>query len=188
MEFLEALDQGTWNYFQALRASRPVLNQLMVGVGHLASLPVLVGLIVLAVGWLLYRRQSRQAALLAGLFLTAWLIAWAAQNLINRQRPQVFLHPLEAVQTSPSFPCEQTLLATVVYLSLPCLFGAPWRNRLIGAGAILVFLIGVSRMYVGQSYVTDVFAGLLVGYALALAFRSLVDDQGSGVRGRESAW
>jgi undecaprenyl-diphosphatase len=177
MELLEALDQGTWNYFQDVQTRRPILNWLMVRLGELSSLPVLIGIILLAAGWQLYRRQYRTAALLTGTFVASWLIAWLAQGALNRQRPQVFLRPLEPPRSSPSFPCDQTLLATTVFLSLACLAPSRWRKTLIGAAAILVLLIGVSRMYVGQSYVTDVFAGLLVGYALALVFRSLVDRE-----------
>jgi undecaprenyl-diphosphatase len=173
MEFLEALDQGTWNFFQDYQAGRPILNWIMVRLGELASLPILSGLTCLGVGFLLYRRRFRDAGLLVGLFVTACLIVWTTQAMIPRERPQVVPRPLEPIRASPSFPCEQTLLATVVFLCLPCLANGRVRQVGLAVGAILVMLVALSRMYVGQSFVTDVFAGLLMGYALALVFREL---------------
>jgi membrane-associated phospholipid phosphatase len=148
----------------------------MVALGKLASLEILIGVLLITGAWLVYQRQFRTAGQLLAVFAVGWLIAWGTQVVINRQRPQVFLNPIEAVGDAPSFPCEQTLLATVLYLSIPCLASRRWRQTLIGVGAILVFQIAVSRMYSGHSYVTDVFGGLLVGYALALVFRELQDE------------
>jgi membrane-associated phospholipid phosphatase len=173
MEFLESLDQGTWNFFQASHAQRPLLSQIMVWVNRLTAPPILAGLTALAGAILIYQRRLREAALLAAVFAGGCVLAYLTQQLIDRRMPQVLHNPLELPRTGPSFPCEQTLLATVVFLGLPGLALPPWRNRLIGAGAILVFLVGVSRIYVCHGYVTDVFASLLAGYALALTYRSL---------------
>jgi undecaprenyl-diphosphatase len=184
MEFLEALDQGTWNFFQQFQAGKPILNMIMVGLGQLSSLPISTGLLALGVGYLLYRRRWWDAALLAGIFGLACLIAWGTQAIVGRQRPQVVVQPLEPIRGSPTFPCDQTLLATVVFLSLPCLAGPRGRERGLAVGAILVMLIALSRMYVGQSFVTDVFASLLMGYALALTFRELAGERESRIEDR----
>ena len=174
MEFLEALDQGTWNWFQAHR-KQVWLNDLMVGLGWLSQPAVLTGIALLTVLYLGSRRRIREAGVFGVSFLLGMVVLQLTYQVVARPRPQVFFDPLEVPRRTPSFPCDQTLLATIVFVGLGLLAARVFPNRnpplILTMTAVLVFLVGASRLYVGQCYFTDVLAGWMVGTALALACR-----------------
>jgi undecaprenyl-diphosphatase len=89
-----------------------------------------------------------------------------------RDRPDVV--PRLAVVTSPSFPSGHSVFAAVIYLTLGVLvarFTERRRTRiyLVFLALALTFLVGISRVYLGVHYPTDVLAGWCVGLAWALA-------------------
>jgi undecaprenyl-diphosphatase len=65
------------------------------------------------------------------------------------------------------------MLAAIIYLSLGVLLAsvAPRRRAkayILGLALLLAFLVGVSRVYLGVHYPTDVLAGWTAGLAWAL--------------------
>jgi len=78
-------------------------------------------------------------------------------------RPRLQLFPPLVVETSFSFPSGHTMVAVAFYGLISILL---WRKRQY-AWAILagvwVFLVGLSRIYLGVHYPSDVLASLAVG-------------------------
>ncbi len=98
------------------------------------------------------------AALFASLLINNLLL----KNLVRRIRPYDLcsvLHPLVAKPVDFSFPSGHTgssfAAAVVLYRQLPKKAGIPLL--------VLAALIGLSRLYVGVHYPSDVFAGMLTG-------------------------
>ena len=80
--------------------------------------------------------------------------------------PEVFLH--RSYATSGSFPSGHSMLSAVVYLTLGSLlarFTKDLRLRLyfLFVACLLTFLIGISRIYMGVHWPTDVLAGWAAG-------------------------
>ena len=94
------------------------------------------------------------------------------KHVIGRERPTVVPH-LQDV-TSPSFPSGHAMLAAVVYLTLGSLLMEVVEGRLaktycLACALFVTFIVGVSRIYLGVHYPTDVFAGWMAGLAWAIA-------------------
>jgi membrane protein DedA with SNARE-associated domain/membrane-associated phospholipid phosphatase len=107
-------------------------------------------------------------------FLGSWLAAVTGSAVLNHllkglfQRPRpYFEHPL-LIETSYSFPSGHAMESFVVYGMLAyfaVLALRTWESRVgvvLGA-ALLVVLIGFSRMYLGVHYLSDVIAGYAAG-------------------------
>ena len=105
------------------------------------------------------------AATFCGLVLSTVLKA-----LFNRDRPSLVPH-LSEVYTS-SFPSGHSMLSAVVYLTLGSLLARLVQHRYLKIyflvlALLLTFLIGVSRVYMGVHYPTDVLAGWTAGLVWA---------------------
>jgi undecaprenyl-diphosphatase len=75
-----------------------------------------------------------------------------------------------------SFPSGHSMMSAVVYLTLALIAGAViprWRVRVyvVSWSLFLVVLIGLSRIYLGVHYVSDVVAGWAGGLLWALLCR-----------------
>jgi membrane-associated phospholipid phosphatase len=157
-------DQALADYLHSL--ATPPLTTLFLVVTAFGSIEtvVLLGVVVAAV--LAWRRRW--------IFLGSWLAAVAGSAVLNQllkglfDRPRPFFeHPL-LIETSYSFPSGHAMESFVVYGMLAyfvVLALRTWKARVgvvCGAG-LLVVLIGLSRMYLGVHYFSDVLAGYAAG-------------------------
>lgn len=121
---------------------------------------------------LLLLGRRRDALIMVVIVLIAHGLKVGIKELIARPRPQpevakVFVHPTEIY----SFPSGHTTHYTVffgylAFLSAACIRNPAVRWPLTAAFTSLVQLVGVSRIYLGAHWFTDVVAGYLLGAAL----------------------
>jgi undecaprenyl-diphosphatase len=139
--------------------------------------PVRLGLLAVALGFAIYR-PTRTAVLLA---LLAWPLANAMSDVlkfsIQMPRPCVTLHDVilrVQMMTSPGMPsahsANMAAVATAFTIRAGPWWGAPW--------VAVALLTGLSRVYVGVHFPSQVFAGWMTGvfaaWLLATAGRALV--------------
>src|SRR5262249_427615 len=132
----------------------------------------------------------RAAIILLAVFLAAFGLSEGTKRLVARPRP----NPVNAVTTVPasySYPSGHALESTALYVSfallaLPLLTRRSLRILMLDSSLLLVFLIGVSRVYLCVHFVTDVVGGWAAGMALALA-AAWLDERFSTVRSPEPA-
>ncbi|MFI5006149.1 MAG: phosphatase PAP2 family protein [Solirubrobacterales bacterium] len=133
---------------------------------------VVLALFVLAVaGALLARRQYHALLLLLAAAFGGMLLNIFLKPVFARPRPDLALR-LTEVRTL-SFPSGHAMGSAIVYMTLAALLARMVQPRalklyFVGLAALLTFLVGTSRVYLGVHYPTDVLAGWTVGLAWAL--------------------
>src|SRR5204862_596450 len=90
---------------------------------------------------------------------------------VQRERPIVVPHLREV--STPSFPSGHAMISAVVYLTLGMMLMQTVRGRwtklyCLICALMMTFLVGVSRIYLGVHYPTDVLAGWMLGLSWAL--------------------
>lgn len=138
----------------------------------LGSSAVLSGLSVLTVGFLALSRKFGAAVFFAVAAAGGQALNAALKSYYGRMRPDAEFRwvPID----SPSFPSGHATSSAVIYLTLAVLLIrlTPERSQkvyLIAAALLLSFCVGVSRVYLGVHYPTDVIAGWSIGVAWAEA-------------------
>jgi undecaprenyl-diphosphatase len=116
------------------------------------------------------RQKPRSAAFVGVSVMGALGLSLALKQLFERPRPDL-VPRLSHVMTS-SFPSGHSMLSAAVYLTLGALLARFESNLLLKAhvlGWALLFtvLVGVSRVYMGVHWPTDVLAGWAAGAAWA---------------------
>jgi undecaprenyl-diphosphatase len=131
-----------------------------------------LGLAVIAVsGFLFLQGLWRRAAIVFAASVGGWFLNSALKQLFQRARPDVVPHLREAM--SLSFPSGHALQSAAVYLTLGVLMMRFAHRRItkiycIAIAGIATVLVGLSRVYIGVHYPTDVIAGWLIGLSWAL--------------------
>jgi membrane-associated phospholipid phosphatase len=126
----------------------------------------------LAVALLLRRWASTAFVFLAS--VSGLLLASMLKTFVARPRPSVGLVELHEALQGHGFPSTTACLSVAVLGAIVYLL---WRARLprailalsLGAASALVLLVGLSRVYTGEHWASDVVGGWLFGAALLLA-------------------
>jgi undecaprenyl-diphosphatase len=149
------------------------LDRLFVVVSALGYEYGVVPFDVLLVLGLALRRRYREG-LFAGLALAgSGLLNVAAKQAFSRERPSLW--ESIAPETTYSFPSghamgSMTLACVVVLLCWP----TRWRWPVAVAATAFAILVGLSRIYLGVHYPSDIVAGWLVAMAWTVGVYGLV--------------
>jgi undecaprenyl-diphosphatase len=138
----------------------------------LGGIGVLGLLTLTSVGYLWLQGLRRIALFLLLAILGGLLLSLALKTGFDRPRPDLVSHG-SMIYTS-SFPSGHSMLAAVVYLTGGALLAVVHTTRrvrvyLIGCAVLVTLLVGVSRVYLGVHWPSDVLAGWAAGAAWAAA-------------------
>jgi undecaprenyl-diphosphatase len=138
----------------------------------LGGVGVLSLLTLISVGYLWLTGQRRVALFLLFAILGGLLLSSMLKSGFDRPRPDLVSHGSH-IYTS-SFPSGHSMLSAVVYLTggaLLAIVQSAHRVRvyLVGCSILTTLLVGVSRVYLGVHWPSDVLAGWAAGAAWAAA-------------------
>ena len=121
-------------------------------------------------GFLLFDGRRGTALLVLAAVGGGTLLNNLLKYMFDRPRPDLVAHAVD-VQTT-SFPSGHAMLAATVYLTLGVLLARTQHRRsvriyILALAAAITVLVGVSRVYLGVHWPTDVMAGWCAGAAWA---------------------
>ena len=131
---------------------------------YLGRGPVVVAVVlVIAILFLLYRRYDDLIAFFVSLSGSLTFL-WLGKLAFHRPRPDIALY----LESTYSFPSGHATIAVSLYGFLGYLlihYGSTLRAKLniFFATTMLILGIGFSRIYLGEHYLSDVYAGFLLG-------------------------
>jgi undecaprenyl-diphosphatase len=133
--------------------------------------PAVLGLVVLSVvGFLLLQGRRRTAVAVALTCFSGELVDSAMKHAFNRPRPTVVPALREAWSTS--FPSGHAMESAIVYLTLGAMLMRVADRRItkvycLAIAVMLTAIVGVSRIWLGVHYPTDVLGGWMIGFVWA---------------------
>jgi undecaprenyl-diphosphatase len=147
------------------------LPDVMRDITALGGVAVLSLLTASVIGYLLLLRQYRMAALVAVAIGGAVMLNMILKLGFDRPRPDLVPHAAQIYSTS--FPSGHSMVAAATYLTLAAMVARVQPTRRLKlyflAVAILVMvLVGISRIYLGVHWPTDVLGGWTAGATWAL--------------------
>ena len=175
----EVLEGETRHFDGATRAAvhalaSPTLTATMRGISFLGSTLFLTAATIMAVAWFALRKWGREAKLFAITMIGASLLNTTLKLAFKRPRPIPFfdLTPPETY----SFPSGHSLASCCFFAGLAAILSGrikQKRTRTIIwiAAATMFLLIGLSRIYLGVHYTTDVIAGFVAALIWILVVR-----------------
>lgn len=154
---------------------------LMVAARDITALGdfAILALVLLAVTiFLVLARQRHMALFVFASVVSGMALAAVLKNLFERERPALVPPVVDAhdlyIATS-SFPSGHAMMSAVVYLTLGALLARLAHDLrlkiyVLGVALTVVLMVGLSRIYLGVHWPSDVAAGWAVGAAWALAW------------------
>lgn len=137
------------------------------------SITVLSIIVIAVVGLFLALRRWREGLLLIGASASGLLLVNVFKVGVGRERPPLAMHVVAV--SNASFPSGHAALSAVVYLTLATLTAHFVQRRRVAiyalvVGIALTALVGLSRVYLGVHWPTDVIAGWAMGAAWAMVW------------------
>ncbi|MBJ7356182.1 phosphatase PAP2 family protein [Nocardioides sp.] len=168
-----ALDRPVLDWVAGWRT--PWLDDAVTAYTDLGGAHLMIPLVAVAAGalWWWWRRPT-PAILLAIAAAGSLLMTVVGKQVVGRVRPpqELAVPPFES---SPSFPSGHTLNSWVLWILIGYLVAVRTRSRWVAVVALavatgLAMAMGLSRVYLGHHWLTDV----LVGWTLGAAWLAVI--------------
>lgn len=170
------LDRSVFLFFKNYRS--PVLNHIVTDITALGSFTVLTWFAIGTLGFLTLFRQHLRIIELLTISMGAAVWPRLLKAHFERARPDMADRLISVSEYS--FPSGHAFGSSAMYLAFGLLAAEILRSKTqksfcIGFAVLTILMIGVSRIYLGVHYTTDVLAGWCLGTTWTF-FATLVFD------------
>lgn len=153
-----------------------ILDVFMVFFTRVGSAPVLVPFNILVFLLLVYRKRRRESLFWALAVVGAAVLNFIAKHVFARIRPDLWTSI--SPEVTYSFPSGHAMNSMAVMTALVLLtWDTRWRGLMMVAGACFILLVGLSRIYLGVHYPSDILAGWVASFAWVVGLASVFTDR-----------
>lgn len=165
---LDAVDLSILEYLASIRT--PILTAIPIALGVVGTSPVALKLLmILGLGVAAYWRAWRPLVAVVAAVAMARVAAGIAKGLVERPRPPDALVLLGGDGYAfPSTHAAFTSAAAAAFVAVIVWRSPRARRWVTGALAAFVVLVGLSMIYLGAHWATDVLAGWALGVPIGL--------------------
>lgn len=166
MHWVHGQANGTLNW------AMPLVTRLGGGAGVL-----LIGLIITLI--CLHRRQAVDAVIVAAGLGGAIILNGILKIFFQRPRPQLW--DWLVAESGFSFPSGHAMMSAALAISLLVLvWSSRWRWVALVLGVMYVGLVGVTRLYLGVHYPSDILAGWCISLIWVLLVTAVMRGEWPG--------
>ncbi len=149
----------------------PAVQEAARDITSLGGTAVLTIITAIAAGFLALDGKKHMAFFVCGSVLGGVAAGTILKDLFHRPRPD--LVPISIYVSGASFPSGHSMMSAVTYLTLGALLARSQERKRVRAYFLLVAMfltvaVGVTRVYLGVHWPTDVLAGWTAGAVWAL--------------------
>ncbi|MGB3135171.1 MAG: phosphatase PAP2 family protein [Nodosilinea sp.] len=145
--------------------ANPALDRAMLAITQLGNPSTVVPLACIGVSWFCFRRRWQMAMFFFITCLGGAVLSTGLKLAFSKVRPALW--PQLITETTYSFPSGHALGSMVLYGLIAYLLAnryANLRGLIYGVAVVLIAAIGLSRLYLGVHWPTDVLAGYSTGF------------------------
>ena len=149
------------------------ITPIAIGITNLGGAITLIGLTIIFL--VLIKNRKISLSILLNLLIATFLNIFL-KNIIQRPRPDDFRLINE---TGYSFPSGHSMISMayygyLIYLIFKFVKNKKLKTFLITILCILILLIGLSRIYLGVHYTSDVIAGFVLSVSYLIIYTSII--------------
>lgn len=149
----------------------PAVQEAARDITALGGIAVLSMVTVIVAGFLILDGKRHMALFVCGSVVSGLIAGTLLKDIFQRPRPD--LVPRAAYFSGTSFPSGHSMMSAVTYLTLGALLARSHERKRFKAyflllAVLLMFAIGITRVYLGVHWPTDVLAGWTAGAVWAL--------------------
>lgn len=169
-----SIDDSVHNFI--MKFSSEMTTTFMKIFTFLGSTPFITGLCVLVFVILLYKKQKEYAYKSAGILVISTLINNIVKVIVRRPRPEY----ITVVENTFSYPSGHTMASVtlygfLIYFILKSKISKTYKIVFSIVLGIIPVLVGISRIYLGAHYFSDVFGGALLSIMLLSSIDIIYD-------------
>ncbi len=160
------INNAVFHFFRGIRS--PIADNSVIAITLLGQKEIILPALLVFFAWLLCSKRVRAAFHILALGVLAAGSVFVIKHVVASPRPWGIFHNSDSF----SMPSGHAALTATVYMGIAFMIAIPLprqhRKFIYYPAAFLVFIIGMSRLYLGAHWFTDVLAAWLLSAALLM--------------------